>query len=133
MEFDIGAREFELGDGATCMLKPLNVIDFQKVLKLMDEISKAGAKGKGKKDGASQSIADLESMHPVAKDLLPNYVTEVKGITVTDGNEKRDATVKDIINQGAFMVVQMNMLTGLMNISSPSKLEAGNSVGSPQE
>ena len=111
MYLDLDWQKITIGD-VTCEAKPLEFWAYQKVLALLNAGEMA--------DEVAQSLASFQNpeLPKLISDVLPKHVRNLEGIEIKIDGEKRAATVDDLVIQGAFLILAVQILVEIFNIST---------------
>ena len=101
---------------ATIEVRPLNVVSYQKILKVMAGVGEIG-------DSVSAGLEQLSNpkILEIASEVLPNFTKNLKGIQIQQDGNIVDATVADLIKHGAFLQMCFQILLHLFTISGIKK------------
>lgn len=129
MLFDISEKVISIKDdddkesGATVKVKPLSVIDYQRLLTVVKTFNSFSEK-KSEAEAAIDGLDKLsdEKVGAIIKHILPKYCYDLKGIDVrvdVENDQKvRAATIQDLVDYGAFYGVSFRILIELITIST---------------
>lgn len=120
MIIDLDFTTFEIPDtDATIDVKPLSVEAYQKILKIMASVSGDGM------DATQLGLQQLGSpeVATIAKDILPKFTANLKGIRIKQNGTETEATVEDLTKHGAFLQLCFTILIHLFTISGMKKEE----------
>jgi hypothetical protein len=117
------------GEVLTLEITPLNVLEYQKALKIMQpliaELPEDGAEPKEDKNLISLGLDRLsnpEFAELIIK-LVPKHCSNLQGILINDGTQERAVTINDLITHGIFLPTLLNIFLALFNFSSLSSKE----------
>ena len=89
-------------------LKPLDFKSFQTVMGLIAGI------GSGQEAAKAFSKVDISS---VVEEIFPQYIRNVSGIQIKEGDDLKTVEVKDLSSSGAFVSICMEIMAKLLDIS----------------
>jgi len=116
MLVDLDYDKFIVQDGVSVDVKPLNVRDYQRILRYIADLGIVGEDA----DEAGVGI-DQFSRPEVAiliKDILPAYSANLEGVQIKQHGKVRDAKIKDLIEHSAFLSMCFSILFQIFTISS---------------
>lgn len=101
-------------------MKPLNVLDYQRILGLIGE----GYSKEGDSEGAIEirKMADPR-IAELIKEILPKYCKNLIGFEVVEKGSTREATIEDFVSFAAFFNFSFKVLIDLFSLSSISDKE----------
>ena len=104
--------------GASIKYRTLSIKDYQKIIKFIGKPSGSG-------DAAAKGLAMLsdDSFLTLCSDIVPIYCTDLKNIVLSENNQKRNATVEDLLRFGVFTNFLMSILTTLISSSEVKSKE----------
>jgi len=114
MLVNLDYEQFEIQDGVTIDIKPLNVGHYQKVLKY---ISRLGVVSEDDPEKGVAQFSDPE-VAILIETLIPIYSQNLKGIELKEKGATRAATVKDLTKHAAFMPMCFTIMIQIFTISS---------------
>lgn len=109
----------EQGTGIKFKVKPLSVIDYQKLISAIRVVS-------GDDDGKTDSESGLDRLSNVVVantmiELLPIYCSDLEGVDVMDDIGKRKARIDDVVKYGHFYSIGFRILVELMKYSTATE------------
>ena len=124
MLIDVDSRSFAIPGyaGATVDVRPLTVDAWQKSVRIIH---------KNKDAGPITLMVDNETLW-LAREVLPEHVSNLRGITVRAAGETRDASLKDLTTYAPLFNAALAILAHLVAISTVTEADAGNSDGPHQ-
>lgn len=117
MYVDLDYREFELGDGASIEIKPLDSKSYQTMLEFMTHSSITGDAEQGNMASATKHFTNPK-FAKLIKQVLPSHCRNLFGITIKEDGNERSAVIDDLLEIGAFLTMRMNIMMKLFNIST---------------
>lgn len=100
IDIEVVEREIDLGDGATAIIIPLSVEDYNLVI--MSQI---------------QKDVDPDKFLSILKRVMKNNVKQIIGIDVKNGDFVRPAIIADLTQHSGFYLLTMKIFTELLNVS----------------
>jgi len=143
MLLDVNWRPFTLPQaafpGVTCEVKPLSSGALQSAKDALLPLLEEALAGTPEERKAAMQLR-LRRLSPVeimqaAQDALPQHVRNLRGITLRENGRDREATLDELLQQGAFWEIASILLGELVSISrltaDDQKNSAGPSASSP--
>lgn len=133
MFVDLDWQRMPIGEDASCMIRPLSVVAYQKVAAYMQEV------GVNMQDGeaveAVFSNFDAEKMMSLCAQVLPSNAKDLSGVQYKMDGEVHDATIEDLVKYDAFLLACVQILGQIFSISTVSGIkQEGEKEGlSPEE
>ena len=129
MEFFLGYETYNISVGAedstfNIDLAPLEIQDFQKLLKYIASANKNASEEEAAQEGLEKMSDD--KLKTLFKEFLPKYCQNIQGIDIIvkkEPKETRNATIEDLLKYGIFFTYSFNILVKLFSISSLAKEE----------
>lgn len=110
IDIEVVEREIDLGDGASVLITPLTVEDYNLVI--MSQI---------------QKDIEPDKFLAILKRIIKNNVKRIDGIEVKDKDVTRPAIVSDFTSHSGFYSLTMKIFTALLNVSIMSDGDEKNS------
>ncbi len=122
MLLNLDWQDFEISEGLTCRVKPLEFWAFQKMVGIFqkDYMEEGDVESAKKKLMESNPINNPE-LEVVTADVLPHHAKDLKGleiITEGSGGEKREATIEDLVTISQLKMLSIQVLMQIFSISS---------------
>lgn len=117
MYVDLDYRQFDLGDGASIEIKPLNSDTYQKMLTFMTNSSISSDMDDEAIASATKYLTDPDFLI-IVNEIIPEHCRNLSGITIKQDGAERAATINDLLKIGAFLTTRMNIAMKLFNIST---------------
>jgi len=127
MLLKLGWEKFELENGISIELKPLDSASYQKVLSLINSLKKANSDSMNElelQEFGLDQISNPELLE-IAQDIIPKNSRDLKGIQIeNEDDEIINAKVEDLFNVGALIHLILPILFELFHRSSLQKEES---------
>ena len=122
MHFNLDWQTMVLGtEEETCEVKPLSMDAYQKVM--------AYTQANQNQDEAPKSPGDVfqgagnDKMKSLLEEVIPTHVRNIKGITFQFNDETKDLTPTDLVVHDMFVIINMQIIGKIFNISSLAGLD----------
>jgi len=117
MDFYICEKEVDLENDVKIKFKPLEIVDYQKVLSILRNVNEKEAD-----EEKGMAIAKNEELPSVLETILPKYVSKIEGVHVFVSKDiKESATIGQIAKYGCFFNLALSILTTIFSNSSVSE------------
>lgn len=122
MYVNLDYQEFELGDGATIEVRPLDSDAYQKLLTFMTQSSVTEDMSHEDMSTATKNLTNPDFINLIAE-ILPGHCRNITGVNIRQDGIERNATIEDLMSIGAFFTTRINIVMRLFNISTLTEQE----------
>ena len=116
-------QKVEFEEGFSVEMKPLDVVSYQAVTKLLSAIQPSSTMASEEMAIYGFEQMSNELLTQVANKVIPAHCRNLTGIQIKEEGSIRDATIDDIIAQGAFIQIAFSIITRLFSMSTLSAQE----------
>ena len=120
MLLNLDYQVIDVIEDVTIEAKSLEVKDFQSLARFTSSVMATNSNDKTPEHSGLEKLSD-EKLVEIAKEIIPKYCRNIKGISLVQEGTERPATIEDIVTFGAFTPIIVNILTKLLIISTINK------------
>jgi hypothetical protein len=120
MYVDFDYRTFEMCEDVTIEVKPLEAWAYQAVLKFLQTSSNLNEDQLEDPENIKYAVEKFSNpeLDELTKKILPVHCKDLRGLTIKKDGLERYGEIADILESSMFMIIKMNILIHLFNITT---------------
>lgn len=110
---------FELQEGVSIDIKPLDKQSYQLLIRLLSKMQLSGTESNEQIESGFRSLGD-EQLSKAIEQIIPKNCKNLRGIQKKQNGAVEDASIEDLISHGSSISFFLPVLIQMLNITSIS-------------